>query len=128
MNRETLKSYQWLRMQTEQIEEQIARLRSERDRVTTHLSFTRAAGNQESRIEGLTAKILELEALYEERLKEKIGANVQIELYIKGLSERDGWIFRARYIQCKSWEAIAREGNYSVDTVKKRDGEILKSL
>lgn len=74
-----------------------------------------------SKIEKLTAEIIDLEELMRLHRAQRVIESQRLERYIQAVDDTTvRQIMHLRFIELKSWQEIAVGTNYSVDAVKKR--------
>lgn len=104
------------------IQERIYRLDALRKRVTPAYSKAPAGGGGNgSRIEDITAQILELEGMLQEKTYEYLRQYRDVESAIALAEKEDAKaaeILRMRYLDGEKWEDIARSKNYSPRQVR----------
>lgn len=104
------------------IQERIYRLDALRKRVTPAYSKAPAGGGGNgSRIEDITAQILELEGLLQEKTYEYLRQYRDVESAIALAEKEDAKaaeVLRLRYLDGMKWENIARSKNYSLRQVR----------
>ena len=117
------------------IQERIYRLDTLRKRVTPAYSKAPAGGGGNgSRIEDVTAKIMELEALLQEKTYEYLRQYREAEAAIALVEKQDAKaaeIFRMRYLDGEKWEDIADMKGYErtkVFRLRKKAVKILQEV
>lgn len=114
MTRERLWSYQHLRREIRQLEDQLAELES---RITSprtpKLSFLpRAKGNGYALEAGMD-RYADLVEIYRTKLERLYSERAAIEQAIESLEPIERMVLRARYIEGRTWEDVAERINYS---------------
>ena len=109
-----LQQYANTNYEVEQIKEKIIELR---DRMTTITStqFDAVPGGHSNgdKIGGLVAKIDELERTYQDKLLTLVTNQMTLESLIEQLNDKERLLIRKRYEECKTWETVCVEMNYS---------------
>lgn len=129
MTKHELQSYYWLRKNIEKLEDRLLELESEATRVTTRITKDPHCGSGNSdKIGGIVAEIINVQENINDKLKRMYGVMAEIERATVDLPEREAYLIRARYIDCKSWEQIAVDMNYCWQHVHRIHSQALKAL
>lgn len=91
---------------------------------------TVSGGDKPSKVEKLTAEIVDLENEISDKILKSIRERKKIELYISGICDsRIRIIFKLRFIDCLSWTAVAYKmgGGNTAESVKKMCYRFLKN-
>lgn len=124
-----LESYGEISRSTEILSERIARLKSDRERITPILSDMPMGGGYDNRIEKLTIKIEELREKLGKRFVEKQEALEAIDKAINALeSEREKNVLQKRYILLKTIAEIAEEMNLDERTIYRIEFDATRNL
>lgn len=124
-----MQAYYWTRRNIDLLEEKLAELESEATRQTAQLTRERKAKHYDpDRLAELVAKIIEVKEEINRQLQQSYELVAKIEKAIAGLPEREKYLIRARYIDCKSWEQVAVEMNYSWKQIHRIHAIALKLL
>ena len=113
MTKQELQSYYWLRKNIEKLEHKLLELESEATRVTTRITQEPKGGSGNSdKLGGIVAEIIAVQEKINSKLQRSYVTMSGIEQATVELPEREAYLIRARYIDCKSWEQIAVDMNY----------------
>ena len=114
MTRERLWSYQHLRREIRQLEDQLAELES---RITSprtpKLSFMPRAKSAGYALEAGMDRYADLVEVYRTKLERLYSERAAIEQAIESLEPIERMVLRARYIEGRTWEDVAERINYS---------------
>ena len=114
MTRERLWSYQHLRREIRQLEDQLAELES---RITSprtpKLSFLPRAKGTGYALEAGMDRYADLIEIYKTKLERLYSERAAIEQAIESLEPIERMVLRARYIEGRTWEDVAERINYS---------------
>lgn len=129
MTKQELQSYYWLRRNIQKLENKLLELETEATRQTTQITQM-PKGNRTStdKLSGIVAEIVAVQDKINDKVQRSYRIMVAIEKAIEGLPEREAYLIRARYIDCKSWEQIAVDMNYCWQHVHKIHSKALKLL
>lgn len=97
-------------------------------KITTVISNEPRSPNVEDKMSKVVAEMADIESLMNNIIKESFKSLIDIEKAVKVLPEREKYLIRARYIDCKRWEEICVDMNYSWMQVHRIHSEALKSL
>ena len=114
-----LKQYQAIDRELRGIEEALARLRARLESpAMPKLSETPKGRKTETdRLGNMVAKILELEALYNDKQNALIDIQRQLEEALERLDPMERTLMRLRYLQGLSWERVCADMSYSWNVV-----------
>lgn len=113
-----------IQLEIEYYDRQIDRLRAQRT-ATQAPAFDKEPGGHgdpsHSKIETLTAEIIDLEELLRLHRRQSVVEHQRLERYIKGIKDETvAQIVHLRFLEMKSWNEIAKIMDYSPEGVKKR--------
>lgn len=129
MTKRELQSYYWLRKNIEKLEDRLLELESEATRVTTKITDDPHCGSGNSdKIGGIVGEIIAVQDKINDKLQGSYKMMLEIEHATVDLPEREAYLIRARYIDCKSWEQIAVDMNYCWQHVHRIHSQALKAL
>ncbi len=129
MTKHELQSYYWLRKNIEKLEDRLLELESEATRVTTRITDDPHCGSSNSdKIGRIVAEIMAVQDKINDKLQGSYKMMLEIEHAAVDLPEREAYLIRARYIDCKSWEQIAVDMNYCWQHVHRIHSQALKAL
>ena len=129
MTKQELQSYYWLRKNIEKLEHKLLELESEATRVTTRITQEPKGGSGNSdKLGGIVAEILTVQEKINNKLRRSYITMSEIEHATVELPEREAYLIRARYIDCKSWEQIAVDMHYSWRQIHYIHSEALRIL
>ena len=129
MTKQELQSYYWLRKNIEKLEHKLLELESEATRVTTRITHDPRGGSGNSdKLGGIVAEIISVQEKINSKLQRSYRIMAEIEHATVELPEREAYLIRARYIDCKSWEQIAVDMSYCWQHVHKIHSRALKAL
>ena len=124
-----MQAYYWAKKNIERLENELLELETEATRQTAQLTQERKSQNYDpDRLAELVAKIIEVKEEINRQLQQSYELVAKIEKAIEKLPEREKYLIRARYIDCKSWEQIAVDMNYSWRQVHRIHANALKLL
>jgi DNA-directed RNA polymerase specialized sigma24 family protein len=113
----------------ESLRERIERIKSDRERMTQSITgMPSGKNNNQSRIEELTAKLMELEEQLADKLWQRETEIKEVEAWIETLKPYQRNVIRLRYIEGRTWRQVQRRTHYSKDGVLFINRSILKSL
>lgn len=121
--------YSDLKLEHEQLKERIDSLREQLTsiRSQTFDDVVACSGNSD-KIGDMISTLSNLETLYIRKSNELMKEIIFIERLINQLESRDRILMRKKYIECKTWEEICVEMNYSYRNVLYIHGNILSKL
>lgn len=124
-----MQAYYWTRRNIDRLEEKLLELEAEATRQTAQLTRERKAKHHgHDRLAELVAEIADTREEINYQLQKAYGLVAKIEKAIEKLPEREKYLIRARYIDCKSWEQIAVDMCYSWRQIHYIHSESLKIL
>lgn len=124
-----LKQYYWTKRRIQQLENKILELQSEAERQTAQIGRVPGpSSNVKDRMAEIVAKIVELKDKLNNEIASSYELLTTITEAIKGLPSRERYLMHARYIECKKWEQIAVEMNYSWQHIHEIHAKALKKL
>ena len=113
----------------ESLRERIERIKSDRERMTQSITgMPSGKNNNQSRIEELTVKLMELEEQLADKLWQRETEIKEVEAWIETLKPYQRNVIRLRYIEGRTWRQVQRRTHYSKDGVLFINRSILKSL
>lgn len=129
MTKQELQSYFWLQRNIQKLEDKLLELETEATRQTTRITKA-PKGNKCStdKLSDIVAEIVAVQDKINDKVQRSYRIMAAIEKAIEGLPEREAYLIRARYIDCKSWEQIAVDMNYCWQHVHKIHSKALKLL
>lgn len=121
--------YSDLKLEHEQLKERIDSLREQLTsiRSQTFDDVVACSGNSD-KIGDMISTLSNLETLYIRKSNELMKEIIFIERLINQLESRDRILMRKKYIECKTWETVCVEMNYSYRGIQKIHSKILQSL
>ena len=129
MTKQELQSYYWLRKNIEKLEHKLYELEAEATRVTTRIAHDPRGGSGNSdKLGGIVAEIISVQEKINSKLQRSYITMSGIEQATVELPEREAYLIRARYIDCKSWEQIAVDMHYSWRQIHYIHSEALRIL
>ena len=129
MTKHELQSYYWLRKNIDKLEDRLLELESEATRVTTRITDDPHCGSSNSdKIGSIVAEIMAVQDKINDKLQGSYKMMLEIEHAAVDLPEREAYLIRARYIDCKSWEQIAVDMHYSWRQIHYIHSEALRIL
>lgn len=129
VTKQELQSYYWLKKNIEKLEHKLLELEAEATRVTTRITQEPKGWSSNSdELGGIVAEIISVQDAINDKVKKSYRVMADIEQATVELPERETYLIRARYIDCKSWEQIAVDMNYCWQHVHKIHSRALKAL
>lgn len=128
MTKKQLQQYRWLRKNIQRLEEKILELESAAEKMTTVISDEPRSSSDQDKLSGIVAKMADIEKALKRQLHKSYIVLGEIENAIAMLPERERYLIRARYIDCRSWEEICVDMNYSWRGIHKIHSKALKIL
>jgi len=128
LTKQELQEYYWVKRNIKRLEERLEELKAEATRRTA--VFTQGAKSQgyKDRMASIVAGIVTVREKILEELIRSYEILTKVEQAVESLPPREKYLIRARYIDCKSWEQIAVEMNYSWRQVHYLHANALKLL
>lgn len=128
MTKKDLQQYYWIIKNIERLEEKLFELEEKARKTTSVLQLAPGQSNNVDNLGDLVASMVDYQNKINELLAEAMKVAKRIEEAIAQLPERERYLVRARYIDCKSWEQIAVDMNYSWRQVHYIHSNALKLL
>lgn len=129
MTKYELKEYRDIVEYIKQIEEQIARLKSQIESPKTQILSDMPKSQAAEDIMAKTVeKMLELQDEYFVKLKAMVSKQLEIEQAIADLPAREQRLMRLKYIEGLTWEEVAVKMHYGYQWVCTLHGRILQTL
>lgn len=128
MTQKDLQACREIRGEIETLNERIARLRSQAERMSRPLSLAPGGGQADDALSVYAARLDELERMLAERviaLEEQLQA---CEDWICTLPAQQAKVMRLRYIEGLRWRQVARRAHYSVDWCWKINSRALEKI
>jgi len=124
-----LKAVKYTYHRVNQLEDQLAILRSMREKVTPTLSMVPGGGGNGNRIEELTVRIMELEEEQRGRILSYLDTYQRVKRLIESLpKEEQVMVLSLRYLEGEYWEDISHSLHYSRKQVFRIHDEALLIL
>ncbi len=130
MGKEELMQYKTIKIEIKQIKERIEYLEERKTSIKSQVITDMPTGNGEGTdILSLIVMIEDAETELIQKEKQLIATMNKIEHTIDNVENSlDRCILRARYIECKAWEQICVELNYSWRQIHRLHSNILKKI
>lgn len=130
MGKEELMQYKTIKIEIKQIKERIEYLEEKKTSIKSQVITDMPTGNGEGTdILSLIVMIEDAETELIQKEKQLIATMNKIEHTIDNVENSlDRCILRARYIECKAWEQICVELNYSWRQIHRLHSNILKKI
>lgn len=129
MTIEQLENCRSAKGEIESLRERMERIKSDRERMTQAITgMPQSKGQEKSRIEELTTKLMELEEQLADKLWQRETEIKEVEAWIETLKPHQRNVIRLRYIEGRTWRQVQRRTHYSKDGVLFINRSILKSL
>jgi len=129
LTKQQLQNYGWLQRNIQKLDEKILELRSAAEKITTTISNEpKGKSNEHDKMAGIVAKLADVEEILKIQLHESYVTLGNIEEAIGNLPELEKYLIRARYIDCREWEEICLDMNYSLAGIHKCHTKALKML
>lgn len=130
MGKEELMQYKTIKIEIKQIKERIEYLEERKTSIKSQVITDMPTGNGEGTdILNLIVMIEDAETELIQKEKQLIATMNKIEHTIDNVENSlDRCILRARYIECKAWEQICVELNYSWRQIHRLHSNILKKI
>ena len=114
MTIELLENCRSAKGEIESLRERIERIKSDRERMTqTITGMPLRKGQEKSRIEELTARLMELEEELVDRILQREAEIREVEAWIETLKPYQRNVIRLRYVDGKTWKQVQRLTSYS---------------
>lgn len=130
MGKEELMQYKTIKVEIKQLKERIKELEERKTSIKSQVITDMPTGNGEGTdILSLIVMIEDAEIELIQKEKQLIATMNKIEHTIDNVENSlDRCILRARYIECKAWEQICVELNYSWRQIHRLHSNILKKI
>ena len=129
MTIELLENCRSAKGEIESLRERIERIKSDRERMTqTITGMPLRKGQEKSRIEELTARLMELEDELVDRILQREAEIREVEAWIETLKPYQRNVIRLRYVDGKTWKQVQRLTSYSKRAVLAINKNVRKSL
>lgn len=130
MGKEELMQYKTIKVEIKQLKERIKELEERKTSIKSQVITDMPTGNGEGTgILSLIVMIEDAETELIQKEKQLIATMNKIEHTIDNVENSlDRCILRARYIECKAWEQICVELNYSWRQIHRLHSNILKKI
>ena len=129
MTKKQLQRYGWLQKNIQRLEEKILELRAAAEKMTMTISDKpRDASPERDKAANMTVKMMDVEKLLNEQLHQSYILFQEVEKVVSKLPEREQYLIRARYIDCRSWEEIAMDMGYAEAQIYRIHLKALKIL
>ncbi|SET55905.1 RNA polymerase sigma factor, sigma-70 family [Natronincola peptidivorans] len=129
MTKKDLQEYYWLQRNIQKLEDKLLELETKATKITTYITDEpKSTNNNSDKISNVVMKIIEVQQRINKQLEKSYEILRKIEEAIEILPERERYLIRLRYIDCKSWEQIAVDMNYSWQHIHKIHSDALKLL
>lgn len=113
----------------ESLRERIERIKSDRERMTQSITgMPRGRGNRQSRLEELTAKLMELEEQLVDRIQQRETEIREVEAWIETLKPYQRNVIRLRYIDGRTWRQVQKRTHYTREGAMKINAAVRKRL
>jgi len=98
----------------ESLRERMERIKSDRERMTQAITgMPQSKGQEKSRIEELTTKLMELEEQLADKLWQRETEIKEVEAWIETLKPHQRNVIRLRYIEGRTWRQVQKLTHYS---------------
>jgi len=113
----------------ESLRERIERIKSDRERMTQSITgMPSGKNNNQSRIEELTVKLMELEEQLADKLWQRETEIKEVEAWIETLKPYQRNVIRLRYIEGRTWRQIEKKTHYTKDGAMRIHRKVKKCL
>ena len=114
MTIEQLENCRSAKGEIESLRERIERIKSDRERMTQSITgMPSGKNNNQSRIEELTVKLMELEEQLADKLWQREMEIKEVEAWIETLKPHQRNVIRLRYIEGRTWRQVQKLTHYS---------------
>lgn len=114
MTIEQLENCRSAKGEIESLRERIERIKSDRERMTQSITgMPSGKNNNQSRIEELTVKLMELEEQLADKLWQREMEIKEVEAWIETLKPYQRNVIRLRYIEGRTWRQVQKLTHYS---------------
>lgn len=118
MTIEQLENCRSAKGEIESLRERIERIKSDRERMTQSITgMPSGKNNNQSRIEELTVKLMELEEQLADKLWQRETEIKEVEAWIETLKPYQRNVIRFRYVDGKTWRQVQKLTHYSKQAV-----------
>lgn len=129
MTKRELQEYYWLKRNIQKLEDKLLELETEATRQTTRLTKDpKGDFSSTDKVASIVTSMVMVQDEINEKLNKSYEVIANIEKAIEELPEREKFLIRSRYLDCKSWERIAVDMHYSWQWVHKIHSKALKLL
>lgn len=129
MTKQELQQYASLKRETEQITEELTRLKSQlmsaKGQIITDMP--RCQGDDDKMLTGIT-KLLELQDRYNNKLYSLCIRQIEIEQSLDSLSTEERTLMRYRYIDGLKWEKICNKMGYAWAQIHRKHKAALEKI
>lgn len=114
MTIEQLENCRSAKGEIESLRERMERIKSDRERMTQAITgMPQSKGQEKSRIEELTTKLMELEEQLADKLWQRETEIKEVEAWIETLKPHQRNVIRLRYIEGRTWRQVQKLTHYS---------------
>ena len=128
MTKKDLQEYYWLKGGIRKLEDRLAELETKAAKVNSALTGMPKQSQNRDSLGEVIIKIIDTQQLINSQLTKAYVKIAEIENAIEVLPEKEKYLIRSRYIECKSWEQIAVDMNYSWQHIHRLHSEALTRL
>ena len=129
MTIEQLENCRSAKGEIESLRERIERIKSDRERMTRSITgMPSGKNNNQSRIEELTVKLMELEEQLADKLWQRETEIKEVEAWIETLKPYQRNVIRLRYIEGRTWRQVQKRTHYTREGVMKINAAVKKGL
>lgn len=129
MTIELLENCRSAKGEIESLRERIERVKSDRERMTqTITGMPQSRGAQQSRVEALTIKLMELEEQLVTKTVQREREIREVEAWIETLKPHQRNVIRLRYVDGRSWRQVTKRTRYTKEGVMKINAAMKKRL
>ena len=114
MTIEQLENCRSAKGEIESLRERMERIKSDRERMTQAITgMPQSKGQEKSRIEELTTKLMELEEQLADKLWQRETEIKEVEAWIETLKPHQRNVIRLRYIEGRTWRQVQKLTHYT---------------
>lgn len=118
MTIEQLENCRSAKSEIQSLRERIERIKSDRERMTqTITGMPSGKNNNQSRLEELTVKLMELQAELVDKVYHREQEIKKVEAWIETLKPHQRNVIRFRYVDGKTWRQVQKLTHYSKQAV-----------
>lgn len=128
MTKKDLQEYYWLKGNIKKLEDRLVELETRATKTNVTLSNMPKGLAYSYGLTDIVIEIVEIKRQINSQLTKSYGQILRIENAIERLPEKEKYLIRARYIECKHWEQIAVDMNYSWQHIHRLHSEALTRL